>query len=167
MKVGNNNGQLCIANTTSGGARKPPGPIFFSATSRSLCVGLFTVSLLTQYVDLAPLVELGLDSLFNLKLPWNPMGFNGKHLLSEQLSLQATTTMVDTSCHIEKGSFPVISNFNRLQLDPIRSTFCQAPSWFSSICNPNELLGNPLLSPQLRLSLQSIFNSNIYSTWLQ
>ena len=24
-KVGNNNGQLCIANTTSGGARKLPG----------------------------------------------------------------------------------------------------------------------------------------------
>ena len=26
-KVGNNNGQLRIANATSGGARKPPGPI--------------------------------------------------------------------------------------------------------------------------------------------
>ena len=25
-KVGNNNGQLSIANATSGGARKPPGP---------------------------------------------------------------------------------------------------------------------------------------------
>ena len=27
-KVGNNNGKLLIANTTSGGARKAPGPIF-------------------------------------------------------------------------------------------------------------------------------------------
>ena len=26
QKVGNNNGQLCIANATSGGARKSPGP---------------------------------------------------------------------------------------------------------------------------------------------
>ena len=26
LKVGNNNGQLCLANATSGGARKPPGP---------------------------------------------------------------------------------------------------------------------------------------------
>ena len=26
-KVGSNNGQLCVANATSGGARKPPGPI--------------------------------------------------------------------------------------------------------------------------------------------
>ena len=25
-EIGNNNGQLPIANTTSGGARKPPGP---------------------------------------------------------------------------------------------------------------------------------------------
>ena len=25
-KVGNNNGHLCIANTTSGGTHKPPGP---------------------------------------------------------------------------------------------------------------------------------------------
>ena len=27
LKVGNNNGQLRIAKATSGGARKPPGPI--------------------------------------------------------------------------------------------------------------------------------------------
>ena len=29
-KVGNNNGQLRIANATSGGARKPPGPILIN-----------------------------------------------------------------------------------------------------------------------------------------
>ena len=28
LKVGNNNGQLRIENVTSGGTRKPPGPIF-------------------------------------------------------------------------------------------------------------------------------------------
>ena len=29
--VGNNNGELRIANATSGGARKPPGPLYLSS----------------------------------------------------------------------------------------------------------------------------------------
>ena len=39
-KVGNNNGQLCIANVTSDGARKPPGPKSFdnSILLKNKCV---------------------------------------------------------------------------------------------------------------------------------
>ena len=39
LNVGNNNGQLCIANPTSGGTSKPPGPTIIFVMNNSIPVG--------------------------------------------------------------------------------------------------------------------------------
>ena len=47
LKVGNKNGQLCIANATSGGIRKPPAPIITTDKSSNTKFNILNFLIIT------------------------------------------------------------------------------------------------------------------------